>query len=247
MKKVSYLLTGVLIGSMVSYGASAFANNYQTVSAYLADSISFKFDNVEKELPSGYDVLLYNDRTYVPARFVAEELGATVDWDEDSKTVLITKPVVETPELECPEEDKEDQEDKEPVKDYSNYQELPITLYHNETLVTVYGIETNDSHTRVYVTVNNTGTNPMYLEQTKTYVEIGDKVYSHEDLFTRQHNLLHMFDNSWFSDIRREETRDGLLRLPKLPEKAEYAKLYIEVRQNDGSGKVGGYEFKIKL
>lgn len=34
---------------------------------------------------------IINDRTFTPARFVAEALGATVDWDGQSKTVIIDK------------------------------------------------------------------------------------------------------------------------------------------------------------
>ena len=34
---------------------------------------------------------IINDRTYVPIRFVAEELGADVQWNEETKTVTITK------------------------------------------------------------------------------------------------------------------------------------------------------------
>ena len=32
-----------------------------------------------------------NDRTYTPARFVAEKLGASVTWDEGNRRVTITK------------------------------------------------------------------------------------------------------------------------------------------------------------
>lgn len=33
---------------------------------------------------------IIDNRTYVPVRFVAENLGATVTWDEKSRTVLVT-------------------------------------------------------------------------------------------------------------------------------------------------------------
>ena len=34
-----------------------------------------------------------NDRTYTPVRFIAETLGVTVDWDEATQQVIITKEV----------------------------------------------------------------------------------------------------------------------------------------------------------
>jgi hypothetical protein len=49
-------------------------------------------DGVMKELPEGQDILLYNDRTYVPFRFVAEEMGGTVSWNESERIVVISKP-----------------------------------------------------------------------------------------------------------------------------------------------------------
>ena len=35
--------------------------------------------------------IIVNGRTYTPARFVAEALGAKVDWNEATRTVTITK------------------------------------------------------------------------------------------------------------------------------------------------------------
>lgn len=34
---------------------------------------------------------IVNGRTMLPARFVAEQLGASVEWNEADKTVTITK------------------------------------------------------------------------------------------------------------------------------------------------------------
>ena len=41
----------------------------------------------------GYGVApeIINDRTYVPIRFVAEELGAVVNWNEETQEVVIEK------------------------------------------------------------------------------------------------------------------------------------------------------------
>lgn len=40
--------------------------------------------------------MIMNNRTMVPARFVAEALNATVKWDGETKTVNITSPSAET-------------------------------------------------------------------------------------------------------------------------------------------------------
>lgn len=52
--------------------------------------IKFTFNGVEQALPAGYTTLTQDNHTYVPARFIAEQLGAKVDWDEASQTVKIT-------------------------------------------------------------------------------------------------------------------------------------------------------------
>ena len=39
----------------------------------------------------GVAPVIIDGRTFVPVRFVADELGATVAWDDATKTVTITK------------------------------------------------------------------------------------------------------------------------------------------------------------
>ena len=42
---------------------------------------------------SGFDVapIILNDRTYVPVRYVAERLGAMVEWVGTTQQIVITK------------------------------------------------------------------------------------------------------------------------------------------------------------
>lgn len=37
--------------------------------------------------------MITNDRTFIPVRFIAEELGCTVDWNEEKQEVIITRPI----------------------------------------------------------------------------------------------------------------------------------------------------------
>nr|WP_281378785.1 copper amine oxidase N-terminal domain-containing protein [Paenibacillus phyllosphaerae] len=96
-------------------GAGAVAASESTaVTAFLMNAVKFKFDGEEKKLDSGYSVLSYKNATYVPARFVAEQLGAKVVWDSKTQSILIdsgqastepapvTKPVQPQPEVTKP-------------------------------------------------------------------------------------------------------------------------------------------------
>ncbi len=44
-------------------------------------------ENVKLDSPA----FVENDRTYTPVRFISEELGTNVEWDENTQQVIITK------------------------------------------------------------------------------------------------------------------------------------------------------------
>jgi hypothetical protein len=74
-------------GCVLAGGSAVFAS--QNISAIVAGT-HFKFNGVEKPLPAGYVSVGYQGHTYVPARFVAEQLGAQVGFDSSSNTVTFT-------------------------------------------------------------------------------------------------------------------------------------------------------------
>lgn len=60
------------------------------------DVISFSIDNTEAAVNNQIKTMdvparLINDKTMIPLRFLSEELGCKVEWDEASKTVTITE------------------------------------------------------------------------------------------------------------------------------------------------------------
>lgn len=68
-------------------------------------SIAFAQDNIKiivdgKPVTSDVQATIIGDRTMVPARFVAEALGAKVEWDNVSRIVIIT--TVKQPQLPPP-------------------------------------------------------------------------------------------------------------------------------------------------
>ncbi len=88
------------------------------VTLLLVSGIALAVDNPIKLIIDGQEIIpdvtpqLINGRVLVPARFVAEALGAKVDWDQENRAVVITsiKDVVERPkaptEPEKPESNK---------------------------------------------------------------------------------------------------------------------------------------------
>ncbi len=65
-----------------------------------SDTALINEDEVKLDVPAK----IVDGRTLVPARFVAESLGAKVDWDESSKTVLINSEKIIVEEKIQPEE-----------------------------------------------------------------------------------------------------------------------------------------------
>ncbi|SCZ06929.1 N-acetylmuramoyl-L-alanine amidase family protein [Alkaliphilus peptidifermentans] len=68
----------------------------------------------KKILPDSVPAKLINDRTMVPIRFVAEEIGLEIDWDGNTRTVLLTEKEIEPePDIEDIDNNNEDEENKE--------------------------------------------------------------------------------------------------------------------------------------
>lgn len=84
-------LTVMILGSILTSTTIVSAGSNQ-VTVNDASYVRFMFNGIEKSVPEGYTVLMYQDRTYVPARFVAENLGANVGWDGNTQTVIIDSP-----------------------------------------------------------------------------------------------------------------------------------------------------------
>ncbi len=63
-------------------------NDTTIIVLYIGNSTAY-VNGVENTLDS--PPFIRSDRTYTPVRFIAEKLGATVDWDGATSTVIITK------------------------------------------------------------------------------------------------------------------------------------------------------------
>ncbi len=66
-----------------------------TILIYIGSDIAYVNG---KEIKLDSAAFVENDRTYTPIRFISEELGASVEWVEKDKKVIITKPEIKKAE-----------------------------------------------------------------------------------------------------------------------------------------------------
>lgn len=254
-QRYKQLLAGVIIGLLCALPCGALAKATQQVSAWAAEQISFVFDGEKKELPAGYTVLLYNDRTYLPARFVAEQLGAEVDWLEEVQTVKFTSlPCPTCLEKEAGEEDEgtglEEPETKEPVEEEGkqperDYRKIPLTkvLHDMEVSVTLIVDDeaTQENYSRVYVHVENKGDTPLQLLQRQTKALVDGEEYKTASVPD------YKFPERWYHDIGAEKKEEGYVVLPFIPKDAKEMLLELTILYNDAAQKTETVEFAIKL
>ena len=105
MKRFRTLALGFVLGAacMVTTTAIAAALN---VSAILPGNITFKINGKNVAAASDMPVLNYSDRVYVPIRFVADQLGWSIDWDVVTRQVVIEAPEPKVVEVEKNKEKK---------------------------------------------------------------------------------------------------------------------------------------------
>ena len=85
MKK---FVSGLLIGGILIFCVGVLAQNMEIVIEKLP--LKYIFNGVEKTPLDGEEGFIYNDRTYVPIRFVAEAMDKNVEWEEDNYTINIS-------------------------------------------------------------------------------------------------------------------------------------------------------------
>ena len=81
MKKIISIVLAVSI--LLSMSVVAFAEN--------TDKVTVTLDGAEIIFPDAQPFVDSRDRTLVPIRFVSEAMGAQVDWENDTQTVVIQK------------------------------------------------------------------------------------------------------------------------------------------------------------
>lgn len=85
--KLKGFTAGIIVSALFA-GTAAYAASGSTMLEVFYEVKDIKINNVSK-MPAEDKPFIYNGSTYVPLRFVAENLGQKVGWDGETGTVFI--------------------------------------------------------------------------------------------------------------------------------------------------------------
>lgn len=234
-KKYKYILIVLIVGMLFSITFNVFAETSSIISVFLKNNIKFEFNGEHKELPDEYVVLNYNGRTYVPARFIAEELGAEVQWDAVTNTINIVQEKQEDISEEINEDIKQDESSK------VEYKEIPVSKSYHDMLLGITLLSYDNNYWRVYLKLENKGNIPLQLLPSETKIEVDDKEYDIEDA------PIHYLDTRWYNDIKEDDDLEGYIVLPKLHKEPENLHIEFKVLSNNEKQEKRTIEFDVKF
>ena len=175
-----------------------------------------------KTVPMAQDthILNYGDRTYTPARMVAEALGAKVEWDETSDTVKIT-----SPEPKVIEKVVEKIVEKEvPVASEQSYMKLPVRFATHDYFVDVNGVTTFSKTTELYVSVQND-----FDSDSEIYVDYLDAY-----IVTDNGQVKGTLGNSlWREPVARKTIRQGAMEFGAIDSKDKKIQVVIPIETSN--------------
>lgn len=90
LKRIFLIVLVITMGAMSIVGASSMIKK---INAYVNPEIKVVVNGenftAKDENGNSFEPIIYKGHTYLPARYLSEELGATVKWDGKNKTVII--------------------------------------------------------------------------------------------------------------------------------------------------------------
>ena len=88
-KRLQGLIVGLLIGTLLT-GSFVFATPIQEAISVVYDNYKIFIDGADKSAtPEDSKPFVYNGRTYVPLRYIAEAMGKKVSWDGETNSIYI--------------------------------------------------------------------------------------------------------------------------------------------------------------
>ena len=218
MKKILAITLGLLVGlSTFSYAAP------KVVEAYLQNDFLIKVNGEFKYHPEGLKPLVYQNRTYLPASYIAQLLGANTTFDSATKTVSITseelnnldKTKLEEYENKIKELENEIKILKESNSSNSDYIKMPVRVTQGGYKLTLEGLSIRDDGNdgRLYFTLENEDADTgIKIDAMSTTIETNEQKYTASSQF--QENI----DLNLFKWSRRDEELKTYIPFSDLPE-----------------------------
>lgn len=221
-----YLVLGIAAGFLLSLGVQTYAQDaVSTVAAWIRNDYRIEYNGEEKKLPEGYQILVYQNRTYLPLRYVGELLGADIQWDGETNTASIF------------------QEKNPGIIDTTGYGVLPQsveTLNYRITATALMGKDDAEGP-RLYLSLKNKSDSVLRLDQGSTVFEIDGKEYTYRDVDSL------LYDSRWYTTyLEKDAEAEGYLRLPKEAKEASRITITFHLTQ-DGNTEPIPVTFRLKL
>ena len=231
MKNFKSAATGFIAGALCMVSVTAMA--YSDVTAKLWNDVIFNINGNRISSPSDQPVLNYNSYTYVPLRFITDNLGGEANFDPVSKTVSLNiKPTVIEKEVEVIKEvpvyiNKDEAADKEVKHSYSS---LPLKSRKDNYSLEVTGFtrNTHNNTTKVLVNLDNyiDSSDYLQLQPTKSKLTVNGKKVD----VTKFNSLQ---DNSWYlGDLEPDTQKNGFIMFELTEDGNLECDLEIVVRNN---------------
>lgn len=194
MKKKYILITGIIVGLLAGNGIQIFASDaIRHITAAVNETFQIKVDGEKTDLPDEYELLIYNNRSYLPLRAVADMVGADIFWNDEDQTIEINRSNENCDKI-----------------DTTNSGKLPQSVETLDFKITARVLmKDNVEGTRLYLTLKNKGDRVLRLDQDSTVFESGGKQYS----YSAVDNL--NYDLRWYTCyLEKNEEAEGYLRIP---------------------------------
>ena len=224
--KKRYLVLGIAAGFLLSLGVQTYAQDaVSAVAAWIRNDYHIEYNGEEKKLPEGYQILVYQNRTYLPLRYVGELLGADIQWDGETNTASIF------------------QEKNPGIIDTTGYGVLPQSVETLDYRITATALMGKDDveGPRLYLSLKNKSDAVLRLDQGSTVFEIDGKEYTYRDVDSL------LYDSRWYTTyLEKDAEAEGYLRLPKEAKEASRITITFHLTQ-DGNTEPIPVTFRLKL
>lgn len=235
MKKFSkkFMLTAfacILISSGISVSA-----NY-TVGGVSKVDYKFIINDTPVNLPANYLVMSRNNTTYVPIRFVSENLGASVEFEQgtikiSSEKTISSSNTVQDLQQKIDELTKENRrlEKQLELSEDNMYRKLPTDVKDNSGLkITLRNVEDSNKGTTLDVEFQNTSSASLFaVYPYKTEIYVDGKVYNDVSSIT----------DTLSATIARESTISGRIDVKGVNLKNKNGKVTFYYKINNGEYK----------